>query len=214
MEVCNPEKDAKPWDRQKANLRIRFKPQALPARGHSSLAGGQDPDTEGQGLWEAGTAEGAHAQVTRRGELEPPDISAPRWSKRPCVRTSSGPRTHARTLCGLYRFRFRRVLGTPFFYSWNTGRPEDKLLYISVRVLPFGNPQSDEKAGQEGCSATSGTQMTTSLWLLLQGVAGPLEALRFCPGRLTGVGLFARDLSEKGRPSQGLLRVPFAGPET
>ncbi|KAI2644340.1 Alpha-1,3-mannosyl-glycoprotein 4-beta-N-acetylglucosaminyltransferase B [Labeo rohita] len=40
VKVCNPEKDAKHCDRQKANLRIRFKPSLFQHVGtHSSLAG-------------------------------------------------------------------------------------------------------------------------------------------------------------------------------
>lgn len=52
VKICNPEKNAKPWEQQKDNLRICFKPSLFST--WALLASRQGPDTEGQGLWEAG----------------------------------------------------------------------------------------------------------------------------------------------------------------
>lgn len=76
VKVCNPEKNAKLWDPHKAYLRVRFNLSLFQfVSTQSLLAGGQDPETEGQGLGEAGIA-GRVLQHTSGGEHEPRDLAA------------------------------------------------------------------------------------------------------------------------------------------
>uniref|UniRef100_A0A3Q2YLY1 Alpha-1,3-mannosyl-glycoprotein 4-beta-N-acetylglucosaminyltransferase B n=1 Tax=Hippocampus comes TaxID=109280 RepID=A0A3Q2YLY1_HIPCM len=96
VKVCNPEKDAKHCDRQKANLRIRFKPSLFQHVGtHSSLAGkiqklkvtnvainrNVNVNTNvrvlpsGQGLREAEPPQGSR-QPAGRGHHQPQDVPA------------------------------------------------------------------------------------------------------------------------------------------
>ncbi|ELK18191.1 Alpha-1,3-mannosyl-glycoprotein 4-beta-N-acetylglucosaminyltransferase B [Pteropus alecto] len=86
VKVCNPEKNAKLWDPHKAYLRVRFNLSLFQfVSTQSLLAGGQDPETEGQGLGEAGIA-GRVLQHTGGGEHEPRDLAAlPPSSRRPCL---------------------------------------------------------------------------------------------------------------------------------
>ncbi|KAF4014271.1 hypothetical protein G4228_006080, partial [Cervus hanglu yarkandensis] len=81
VKVCNPEKDAKHCDRQKANLRIRFKPSLFQHVGtHSSLAGKIQKLKVGSAALEPGGAQqslgGGWAGGGRAGP-GPPEHSVP-----------------------------------------------------------------------------------------------------------------------------------------
>jgi len=173
VKVCNPEKDAKHCDRQKANLRIRFKPSLFQHVGtHSSLAGKiqklKDKDFGKQALRkehmnppaEVSTSLKTYQHFTLEKAYLREDFF---WAFTPAagdfirfrffqplrlersVPAPIGP--PAQQLTGLSGRRF-------FFRSGNIEHPEDKLFNTSVEVLPFDNPQSDKEALQEGRSAT------------------------------------------------------------
>ncbi|XP_060000397.1 alpha-1,3-mannosyl-glycoprotein 4-beta-N-acetylglucosaminyltransferase B isoform X2 [Lagenorhynchus albirostris] len=171
VKVCNPEKDAKHCDRQKANLRIRFKPSLFQHVGtHSSLAGkiqklkvGSATLKPRQGLWEAGTAEGA-CEPASGSEHEPQDI--------PALHPGEGLPARG-FLLGLHT-RCRGLHPLPLLPATATG----------------ANLQSDKEALQEGRSATLQYPRSSDGYLQIgsfyKGVAqgevdpafGPLEALR------------------------------------
>lgn len=76
VKVCNPEKNAKLWDPHKVYLRVCFNLSLFQFVGTQYLlAGEQDPESEGQGLGEAGIA-GRALQHAGGGEREPPDLAA------------------------------------------------------------------------------------------------------------------------------------------
>ncbi|KAK2095766.1 Alpha-1,3-mannosyl-glycoprotein 4-beta-N-acetylglucosaminyltransferase B [Saguinus oedipus] len=165
---CNPEKDGKPCDQQKANLWIRFKLCLFQHVGtHSSLAG------KIQKLKDKNFGKQQHFTLEKAYLLE--DF----WAFIP----ATGDFIHFRFFQPLLLERF-------FFHSGNTEHPEDKLFNMSVEVLPFDNPQWEKEALQEGRAAT--LQYPRSPYGYLQigsfyrGVAdgevdpafGALEALR------------------------------------
>ncbi|KAF5918114.1 hypothetical protein HPG69_018455 [Diceros bicornis minor] len=189
VKVCNPEKDAKHCDRQKANLRIRFKPSLFQHVGtHSSLAGKiqklKDKDFGKQALQkehvnppaEVSTSLKTYQHFTLEKAYLREDFF---WAFTPAAGD-------------FIRFRFFQPLRLErfFFRSGNIEHPEDKLFNTSVEVLPFDNPQSDKEALQEGRSATLRYPRSPDGYLQIgsfyKGVAegevdpafGPLEALR------------------------------------
>uniref|UniRef100_G1QMH6 Alpha-1,3-mannosyl-glycoprotein 4-beta-N-acetylglucosaminyltransferase B n=1 Tax=Nomascus leucogenys TaxID=61853 RepID=G1QMH6_NOMLE len=189
VKVCNPEKDAKHCDRQKANLRIRFKPSLFQHVGtHSSLAGKiqklKDKDFGKQALRkehvnppaEVSTSLNTYQHFTLEKAYLREDFF---WAFTPAAGD-------------FIRFRFFQPLRLErfFFRSGNIEHPEDKLFNTSVEVLPFDNPQSDKEALQEGRTATLRYPRSPDGYLQIgsfyKGVAegevdpafGPLEALR------------------------------------
>ncbi|XP_025243553.1 alpha-1,3-mannosyl-glycoprotein 4-beta-N-acetylglucosaminyltransferase B isoform X2 [Theropithecus gelada] len=189
VKVCNPEKDAKHCDRQKANLRIRFKPSLFQHVGtHSSLAGKiqklKDKDFGKQALRkehvnppaEVSTSLKTYQHFTLEKAYLREDFF---WAFTPAAGD-------------FIRFRFFQPLRLErfFFRSGNIEHPEDKLFNTSVEVLPFDNPQSDKEALQEGRTATLRYPRSPDGYLQIgsfyKGVAegevdpafGPLEALR------------------------------------
>ncbi|XP_032126105.1 alpha-1,3-mannosyl-glycoprotein 4-beta-N-acetylglucosaminyltransferase B isoform X1 [Sapajus apella] len=189
VKVCNPEKDAKHCDRQKANLRIRFKPSLFQHVGtHSSLAGKiqklKDKDFGKQALRkehvnppaEVSTSLKTYQHFTLEKAYLREDFF---WAFTPAAGD-------------FIRFRFFQPLRLErfFFRSGNIEHPEDKLFNTSVEVLPFDNPQSDKEALQEGRAATLRYPRSPDGYLQIgsfyKGVAegevdpafGPLEALR------------------------------------
>ncbi|TKC40493.1 hypothetical protein EI555_009661 [Monodon monoceros] len=189
VKVCNPEKDAKHCDRQKANLRIRFKPSLFQHVGtHSSLAGKiqklKDKDFGKQALRkehvnppaEVSTSLKTYQHFTLEKAYLREDFF---WAFTPAAGD-------------FIRFRFFQPLRLErfFFRSGNIEHPEDKLFNTSVEVLPFDNLQSDKEALQEGRSATLQYPRSSDGYLQIgsfyKGVAqgevdpafGPLEALR------------------------------------
>ncbi|XP_044515747.1 alpha-1,3-mannosyl-glycoprotein 4-beta-N-acetylglucosaminyltransferase B [Gracilinanus agilis] len=189
VKVCNPEKDAKHCDRQKANLRIRFKPSLFQHVGtHSSLAGKiqklKDKDF------------GKHA--LRKEHMNPPaEVSTSLKTYQHFTLEKAYLRedffwAFTPTAGDFIRFRFFQPLRLErfFFRSGNIEHPEDKLFNTTVEVLPFDNPQSDKEALQEGRGATLRYPRTPDGYLQIgsfsKGVAegevdpafGPLEAVR------------------------------------
>ncbi|XP_074068281.1 alpha-1,3-mannosyl-glycoprotein 4-beta-N-acetylglucosaminyltransferase B isoform X4 [Macrotis lagotis] len=189
VKVCNPEKDAKHCDRQKANLRIRFKPSLFQHVGtHSSLAGKiqklKDKDF------------GKHA--LRKEHMNPPaEVSTSLKTYQHFTLEKAYLREDFfwafTPIAGDFiRFRFFQPLRLErfFFRSGNIEHPQDKLFNTTVEVLPFDNPQLDKEALQEGRGATLRYPRTPDGYLQIgsfsKGVAegevdpafGPLEAIR------------------------------------
>uniref|UniRef100_A0A4W3HET9 Alpha-1,3-mannosyl-glycoprotein 4-beta-N-acetylglucosaminyltransferase B n=1 Tax=Callorhinchus milii TaxID=7868 RepID=A0A4W3HET9_CALMI len=189
VKVCNPEKDAKHCDRQKANLRIRFKPSLFQHVGtHSSLAGKiqklKDKDF------------GKH--MLHKGHSNPPAE----------VTTSLKTYQHF-TLEKAYLgedffWAFTPVAGdfirvrffTPvkvdkfFFRSGNIEHPGDKLFNTTVDVLPFDNVQLGKETLLDGKEKSPRYQRTEDGFIRIasftNGIAegevdpafGPLEGFR------------------------------------
>ncbi|MEE6478576.1 hypothetical protein FKM82_011879 [Ascaphus truei] len=189
VKVCNPEKDAKHCDRQKANLRIRFKPSLFQHVGtHSSLAGKiqklKDKDFGKQALRkehvnpaaEVSTSLKTYQHFTLEKAYLREDFF---WAFTPAAGD-------------FVRFRFFKPLRVErfFFRSGNIEHPEDKLYNTTVEVLPFDSLQSDKEALQEGRGKPSKYHRTPDGYLQIgsfnKGIAegevnssfGPLEALR------------------------------------
>ncbi|KAL4822168.1 hypothetical protein H8958_000365 [Nasalis larvatus] len=180
VKVCNPEKDAKHCDRQKANLRIRFKPSLFQHVGtHSSLAGKiqklKDKDFGKQALRkehvnppaEVSTSLKTYQHFTLEKAYLREDFF---WAFTPAAgdfirfRFFQPLRLERPGLsllglgCCTGALPLQQLTGLPgcrfFFRSGNIEHPEDKLFNTSVEVLPFDNPQSDKEALQEGRTAT------------------------------------------------------------
>ncbi|XP_068134192.1 alpha-1,3-mannosyl-glycoprotein 4-beta-N-acetylglucosaminyltransferase B isoform X1 [Hyperolius riggenbachi] len=218
VKVCNPEKDAepfkaylkrnkkvrylpRPWtiqrlhptekhcDRQKANLRIRFKPSLFQHVGtHSSLAGKiqklKDKDFGKQALRkehvnpaaEVSTSLKTYQHFTLEKAYLREDFF---WAFTP-------------TAGDFVRFRFFKPLRVErfFFRSGNIEHPEDKLYNTTVEILPFDSLQSDKEALHEGRAKPSKYHRTPDGYFQIgsfnKGIAegevdpsfGPLEALR------------------------------------
>ncbi|XP_008284328.1 alpha-1,3-mannosyl-glycoprotein 4-beta-N-acetylglucosaminyltransferase B [Stegastes partitus] len=136
VKVCNPEKDAKHCDRQKANLRIRFKPSLFQHVGtHSSLAGKiqklKDKDFGKQTLHkghanplaEVTTSLKTYQHFTLEKAYLGEDFF---WAFTPVA----GDFIRIRFFTPVRIERF-------FFRSGNIEHPGDKLFNTSVEVLPF-----------------------------------------------------------------------------
>ncbi|MEQ2166625.1 Alpha-1,3-mannosyl-glycoprotein 4-beta-N-acetylglucosaminyltransferase B, partial [Goodea atripinnis] len=136
VKVCNPEKDAKHCDRQKANLRIRFKPSLFQHVGtHSSLAGKiqklKDKDFGKQTLHkghanpqaEVTTSLKTYQHFTLEKAYAGEDFF---WAFTPVA----GDFIRIRFFTPVRIERF-------FFRSGNIEHPGDKLFNTSVEVLPF-----------------------------------------------------------------------------
>ncbi|KAJ6667895.1 hypothetical protein lerEdw1_016216 [Lerista edwardsae] len=189
VKVCNPEKDAKHCDRQKANLRIRFKPSLFQHVGtHSSLAGKiqklKDKDFGKQAL--------------RKEHVNPPaEVSTSlktyqHFSLEKAYLREDFFWAFTPTAGDFVRFRFFKPLRIErfFFRSGNIEHPEDKLFNTTVEVLPFDSLQSDKEALQEGRATAFKYQRTSDGYIQIgsfsKGIAegevdpsfGPLEAIR------------------------------------
>uniref|UniRef100_A0A665U689 Alpha-1,3-mannosyl-glycoprotein 4-beta-N-acetylglucosaminyltransferase B n=1 Tax=Echeneis naucrates TaxID=173247 RepID=A0A665U689_ECHNA len=182
VKVCNPEKDAKHCDRQKANLRIRFKPSLFQHVGtHSSLAGKiqklKDKDFGKQTLHkghanplaEVTTSLKTYQHFTLEKAYLGEDFF---WAFTPVA----GDFIRIRFFTPVRIERF-------FFRSGNIEHPGDKLFNTSVEVLPFD-------ALTEGRDKTPKYQRTEDgfirIGMFQNGIAegevdptfGPLEAMR------------------------------------
>ncbi|KAH1166545.1 hypothetical protein KIL84_015717 [Mauremys mutica] len=177
VKVCNPEKDAKHCDRQKANLRIRFKPSLFQHVGtHSSLAGKiqklKDKDFGKQALRkehvnppaEVSTSLKTYQHFTLEKAYLREDFF---WAFTPMAGD-------------FIRFRFFKPLRIErfFFRSGNIEHPEDKLFNTTVEVLPFDSLQSDKEALQEGRGTAFKYHRTSDGYiqigkLLVQGESWP-----------------------------------------
>nr|XP_031293888.1 alpha-1,3-mannosyl-glycoprotein 4-beta-N-acetylglucosaminyltransferase B [Camelus dromedarius] len=199
VKVCNPEKDAKHCDRQKANLRIRFKPSLFQHVGtHSSLAGKIQKLKVGCAMLEPGRDKDFGKQALRKEHVNPPaEVSTSLKTYQHFTLEKAYLRedffwAFTPAAGDFIRFRFFQPLRLErfFFRSGNIEHPEDKLFNTSVEVLPFDNPQSDKEALQEGRSVTLRYPRSPDGYLQIgsfyKGVAqgevdpafGPLEALR------------------------------------
>uniref|UniRef100_A0A674AV55 Alpha-1,3-mannosyl-glycoprotein 4-beta-N-acetylglucosaminyltransferase B n=1 Tax=Salmo trutta TaxID=8032 RepID=A0A674AV55_SALTR len=189
VKVCNPEKDAKHCDRQKANLRIRFKPSLFQHVGtHSSLAGKiqklKDKDFGKQTLHkghanplaEVTTSLKTYQHFTLEKAYLGEDFF---WAFTPVA----GDFIRIRFFTPVRIERY-------FFRSGNIEHPGDKLFNTSVEVLPFDNIQSEKEALKEGREKTPKYHRTEDGFIRIgvfhNGIAegevdptfGPLEALR------------------------------------
>uniref|UniRef100_A0A671S1F6 Alpha-1,3-mannosyl-glycoprotein 4-beta-N-acetylglucosaminyltransferase B n=1 Tax=Sinocyclocheilus anshuiensis TaxID=1608454 RepID=A0A671S1F6_9TELE len=189
VKVCNPEKDAKHCDRQKANLRIRFKPSLFQHVGtHSSLAGKiqklKDKDFGKQTLHkghanplaEVTTSLKTYQHFTLEKAYLGEDFF---WAFTPVAGD-------------FIRIRFFTPVRVEryFFRSGNIEHPGDKLFNTTVEVLPFDNIQSEKEALKEGREKTPKYQRTEDGFIrigkfdngIVEGEVdasfGPLEALR------------------------------------
>uniref|UniRef100_A0A8C9VAJ3 Alpha-1,3-mannosyl-glycoprotein 4-beta-N-acetylglucosaminyltransferase B n=1 Tax=Scleropages formosus TaxID=113540 RepID=A0A8C9VAJ3_SCLFO len=189
VKVCNPEKDAKHCDRQKANLRIRFKPSLFQHVGtHSSLAGKiqklKDKDFGKQTLHkghanpmaEVTTSLKTYQHYTLEKAYLGEDFF---WAFTPVA----GDFIRIRFFTPVRIERY-------FFRSGNIEHPGDKLFNTTVEVLPFDNIQSEKEALKEGRERTPKYHRTEDgfirIGMFQNGIAegevdpafGPLEALR------------------------------------
>uniref|UniRef100_A0AAQ5X8G4 Alpha-1,3-mannosyl-glycoprotein 4-beta-N-acetylglucosaminyltransferase B n=1 Tax=Amphiprion ocellaris TaxID=80972 RepID=A0AAQ5X8G4_AMPOC len=189
VKVCNPEKDAKHCDRQKANLRIRFKPSLFQHVGtHSSLAGKiqklKDKDFGKQTLHkghanplaEVTTSLKTYQHFTLEKAYLGEDFF---WAFTPVA----GDFIRIRFFTPVRIERF-------FFRSGNIEHPGDKLFNTSVEVLPFDNIQAEKEALTEGREKTPKYHRTEDGFIRIgtfqNGIAegevdpsfGPLEAMR------------------------------------
>uniref|UniRef100_A0A8C5G1G1 Alpha-1,3-mannosyl-glycoprotein 4-beta-N-acetylglucosaminyltransferase B n=1 Tax=Gouania willdenowi TaxID=441366 RepID=A0A8C5G1G1_GOUWI len=189
VKVCNPEKDAKHCDRQKANLRIRFKPSLFQHVGtHSSLAGKiqklKDKDFGKQTLHkghvnplaEVSTSLKTYKHFTLEKAYHGEDFF---WAFTPVAGD-------------FLRIRFFSPVRVEryFFRSGNIEHPGDKLFNTSVEVLPFDNIQAEKEALMDGRDKTPKYHRTEDGFIRIgsfhNGVAegvvdssfGPLEAVR------------------------------------
>uniref|UniRef100_H3AXD5 Alpha-1,3-mannosyl-glycoprotein 4-beta-N-acetylglucosaminyltransferase B n=1 Tax=Latimeria chalumnae TaxID=7897 RepID=H3AXD5_LATCH len=189
VKVCNPEKDAKHCDRQKANLRIRFKPSLFQHVGtHSSLAGKiqklKDKDFGKQALHkghanpqaEVTTSLKTYQHFTLEKAYLGEDFF---WAFTPVAGD-------------FIRIRFFKPVRIEryFFRSGNIEHPGDRLYNTTIEVLPFDNVQSDKEALQEGKGSSPKYRRTEDGYIRIgsfsNGVAegvvdpslGPLEAFR------------------------------------
>ncbi|XP_061541079.1 alpha-1,3-mannosyl-glycoprotein 4-beta-N-acetylglucosaminyltransferase B isoform X4 [Phycodurus eques] len=189
VKVCNPEKDAKHCDRQKANLRIRFKPSLFQHVGtHSSLAGKiqklKDKDFGKQTLHkghanppaEVTTSLKTYQHFTLEKAYLGEDFF---WAFTP----AAGDFIRIRFFTPVRIERY-------FFRSGNIEHPGDKLLNTSVEVLPFDNIQADKEALTDGKDKSQKYHRTEDgfirIGMFRKGIAegevdptfGPLEAMR------------------------------------
>ncbi|XP_034961525.1 alpha-1,3-mannosyl-glycoprotein 4-beta-N-acetylglucosaminyltransferase B isoform X1 [Zootoca vivipara] len=191
VKVCNPEKDAKHCDRQKANLRIRFKPSLFQHVGtHSSLAGKiQKLKVEDKDFGK---------QALRKEHVNPPaEVSTSlktyqHFSLEKAYLREDFFWAFTPTAGDFIRFRFFKPLRIErfFFRSGNIEHPEDKLFNTTVEVLPFDSLQSDKEALQEGRATAFKYHRTSDGYIQIgsfsKGIAegevdpsfGPLEAIR------------------------------------
>ncbi|XP_043925394.1 alpha-1,3-mannosyl-glycoprotein 4-beta-N-acetylglucosaminyltransferase B isoform X2 [Protopterus annectens] len=191
VKVCNPEKDAKHCDRQKSNLRIRFKPSLFQHIGtHSSLAGKiqklKDKDFGKHSLHKEHANPPAEVTTTLKAyqhfTLEKAYLGEDFfWAFTPVAGDQ-------------IRFRFFKPVRVEryFFRSGNIEHPEDKLYNTTIDVLPFDNPQSEKEAMPEGVGITPKYQRMKDGYLRIgsfsNGIGegevdpsfGPLEAIRLC----------------------------------
>ncbi|XP_078117518.1 alpha-1,3-mannosyl-glycoprotein 4-beta-N-acetylglucosaminyltransferase B [Sander vitreus] len=189
VKVCNPEKDAKHCDRQKANLRIRFKPSLFQHVGtHSSLAGKiqklKDKDFGKQTLHkghanplaEVTTSLKTYQHFTLEKAYLGEDFF---WAFTPVA----GDFIRIRFFTPVRIERY-------FFRSGNIEHPGDKLFNTSVEVLPFDNIQAEKEALTDGREKTPKYHRTEDGFIRIgtfkNGIAegevdasfGPLEAMR------------------------------------
>ncbi|PNI26101.1 MGAT4B isoform 18, partial [Pan troglodytes] len=203
---------------------LEFSQLGFIARGHSLLAGWQDPETEGQRLWKAGAAEGAREPASR-AEHEPEDIPA----------LHPGESLPARgLLLGLHPCRGglhplpllpASKTGAVLLPQWEHRAPGGQALQ-HVRGGAALRQPSVRQGGPAGGPhrhppVPSEPRRLPPDRLLLQGSGrgrgGPSlrpsgSTAPLDPDGLPCVGDSERDLPEKGRLSCGLLRVPCGQP--
>ncbi|XP_061690095.1 alpha-1,3-mannosyl-glycoprotein 4-beta-N-acetylglucosaminyltransferase B isoform X3 [Syngnathoides biaculeatus] len=206
VKVCNPEKDAKHCDRQKANLRVRFKPSLFQHVGtHSSLAG------KIQKLKVSRASTSAPLPPTPTPfRLQDKDFGKQKGHANPPAEVTTSLKTYQHfTLEKAYlgedffwaftpaagdfiRIRFFTPVRVEryFFRSGNLEHAGDKLLNTSVEVLPFDNFQADRRALTEGKDKSLKYHRTQDgfirIGMFRKGIAegevdpafGPLEAMR------------------------------------
>ncbi|XP_054886924.1 alpha-1,3-mannosyl-glycoprotein 4-beta-N-acetylglucosaminyltransferase B [Poeciliopsis prolifica] len=189
VKVCNPEKDAKHCDRQKANLRIRFKPSLFQHVGtHSSLAGKiqklKDKDFGKQTLHkghanpqaEVTTSLKTYQHFTLEKAYAGEDFF---WAFTPMA----GDFIRIRFFTPVRIERF-------FFRSGNIEHPGDNCSTRQWRVLPFDNIQAEKEALTDGREKRPKYHRTEDGFIRIgsfqNGIAegevdptfGPLEAMR------------------------------------
>ncbi|KAM9795482.1 alpha-1,3-mannosyl-glycoprotein 4-beta-N-acetylglucosaminyltransferase B [Neosynchiropus ocellatus] len=188
VKVCNPEKDAKHCDRQKSNLRIRFKPSLFQHVGtHSSLAGKlqrlQDKDF-GRRTLRAGHSNPPAELTTSLKTYQHFTLDKAYlgqdffWAFTP----EAGDFIRIRFFTPVRVQRF-------FFRSGNTEHPTDTLSNTSVEVLPFDNVPSDKESLTDASDRVQFRRAEDGFYRVgwfQNGIAeaaldpafGPLEALR------------------------------------
>uniref|UniRef100_A0A671UDB1 Alpha-1,3-mannosyl-glycoprotein 4-beta-N-acetylglucosaminyltransferase B n=1 Tax=Sparus aurata TaxID=8175 RepID=A0A671UDB1_SPAAU len=178
VKVCNPEKDAKHCDRQKANLRIRFKPSLFQHVGtHSSLAGKiqklKDKDFGKQTLHkghanplaEVTTSLKTYQHFTLEKAYLGEDFF---WAFTPVA----GDFIRIRFFTPVRIERY-------FFRSGNIEHPGDKLFNTSVEVLPFdGREKTPKYHRTEDGFIRIGTFQHGIAEGEVDPTFGPLEAMR------------------------------------
>uniref|UniRef100_A0A7N6BG78 Alpha-1,3-mannosyl-glycoprotein 4-beta-N-acetylglucosaminyltransferase B n=1 Tax=Anabas testudineus TaxID=64144 RepID=A0A7N6BG78_ANATE len=182
VKVCNPEKDAKHCDRQKANLRIRFKPSLFQHVGtHSSLAGKiqklKDKDFGKQTLHkghanplaEVTTSLKTYQHFTLEKAYLGEDFF---WAFTPVA----GDFIRIRFFTPVRIERY-------FFRSGNIEHPGDKLFNTSVEVLPFdalteGREKTPKYHRTEDGFIRIGTFQNGIAEGEVDPTFGPLEAMR------------------------------------
>ncbi|XP_061419895.1 alpha-1,3-mannosyl-glycoprotein 4-beta-N-acetylglucosaminyltransferase B-like [Lethenteron reissneri] len=148
VKTCNPEKDAKHCERQKANLRVRFKPSLFQHVGtHSSLSGKiqklKDRDFGKQPLHKAhpnpaaevSTSLKMYQQYTLEKVYLGQDFF---WAFTPVAGDFI-----------LFRFHEPIRVERYLFRSGNIEHPGDKLFNTSVEVLPSLSPDSGKETLQD-----------------------------------------------------------------
>ncbi|XP_042696738.1 alpha-1,3-mannosyl-glycoprotein 4-beta-N-acetylglucosaminyltransferase A isoform X4 [Chrysemys picta bellii] len=138
VKVCNPEKDAKHCDRQKSNLRIRFRPSLFQHVGlHSSLAGKIQKLTDKDFL----------KPLLHKIHVNPPaevSTSLKVYQGHTLEKTYMGEDFFwaVTPIAGDYiLFKFDKPVNVEryLFHSGNPEHPGDILLNTTVEVLPFKN---------------------------------------------------------------------------
>ncbi|XP_067850052.1 alpha-1,3-mannosyl-glycoprotein 4-beta-N-acetylglucosaminyltransferase B-like isoform X2 [Heptranchias perlo] len=147
VKVCNPEKDTKHCDRQKANLRIRYKPSLFQHVGtHSSLAGKlqplRDKDFRKKLLYKG------HSNPT--AELTSSLKIYQHYSLDKAYRGDDFFWTFTPTAGDFIKFRFFQSLKVEryLFRSGNVEHPGDKLFNTTVEVLPADKSEVEKKSLQ------------------------------------------------------------------
>ncbi|KGL91755.1 Alpha-1,3-mannosyl-glycoprotein 4-beta-N-acetylglucosaminyltransferase A, partial [Charadrius vociferus] len=140
VKVCNPEKDAKHCDRQKSNLRIRFRPSLFQHVGlHSSLAGKIQKLTDKDFL----------KPLLHKIHVNPPaevSTSLKVYQGHTLEKTYVGEDFFwaVTPVAGDYiLFKFDKPVNVEryLFHSGNPEHPGDILLNTTVEVLPFQNEE-------------------------------------------------------------------------
>ncbi|XP_007895851.1 alpha-1,3-mannosyl-glycoprotein 4-beta-N-acetylglucosaminyltransferase B isoform X2 [Callorhinchus milii] len=148
VKVCNPEKDAKHCDRQKANLRIRYKPSLFQHVGtHSSLAGKVQPLKD----------KDFGKQQLHRGHSNPMaelNTSLKVYQQYNLAKAYQGENffwAFVPEAGDFIQFKFFQPLKVEryVFRSGNVEHPGDKLFNTTVEVLPANRSVLEKKSLQD-----------------------------------------------------------------